>query len=346
MKLKNIVLVLSILGIQKLNAQKLVGKIENGLSYIEHKVQSNQDIASIAIQYGVTEDEIKSLNNVSGLNENSVIRIPLNSILQQDCASKKCIPVYHMVGKSEGLYRIGVAYNNIKMPQLRKLNNLQNDNLSLGKEILVGYVPETVNISKYASGNIKPVADEKQTVNKKSVEIVPEKVTEVKKQEILTQIPKKDTVVASQIKEIKSEPKPKVVSDAKENNVITGKVIEIKDTIKADNTEFVVKKLEYSNKEGAFKSEFRNAGFSMELTAASFKSESGWKDGMYFVLVNEIEVGITVKLTVGDKVIYAKVTGPLPEVKKSNDVSLRLNDAASFALGYSENEKFKVKLSL
>ncbi|MDA3616829.1 LysM domain-containing protein [Chitinophagaceae bacterium LY-5] len=344
MKFKNIALILSILGMQKLNSQKLVGKIENGFSYIEHKVEDNQDLASIALQYGVSEDEIKALNGASALSSNSIVRIPLNSIIKQECVSKNCIPVYHIVGKSEGLYRIGVAYNNIKMPQLRKLNNLANDNLSLGKEIIVGYVPESVTTAKFERRKEVPAEEKLSTNNAPKYSIDNNKKAEMPKAEAQ----KKDSTlnVISQIKDLKTEVKPKVVNEVKENNVITGKVIEIKDTVKVDNTEYVAKKLEYSNKEGAFKSEFKNAGFSMELSAASFKSESGWKDGMYFVLVNEIEVGITVKLSVGDKVIYAKVTGPLPEVKKANDVSIRLNDAASFALGYSENEKFKVKLSL
>ena len=69
--------------------------------------------------------------------------------------------------------------------------------------------------------------------------------------------------------------------------------------------------------------------------AGIFKSTSGWQDGKYYVLINNVPVGTIVKVTDQGtgKSVYAKVLGQLPEMKESVGLMLRLSNAAAAELG-------------
>ena len=84
----------------------------------------------------------------------------------------------------------------------------------------------------------------------------------------------------------------------------------------------------------------------MEGNAGIFKSGSGWEDGKYYALVNNIPVGTIIRVTFSStsKSIYAKVLGQLPEMKESQGLSLRISDAAASELG-AEIGKFYVQVA-
>ncbi len=75
--------------------------------------------------------------------------------------------------------------------------------------------------------------------------------------------------------------------------------------------------------------------------AASFKTESGWKDGRFYLLNSQLQTGVVVKVTNPGtgKSIYAKVVGPLPKIKQNNKLDWRLSSAAAASLGvWNEDE--------
>ena len=76
-----------------------------------------------------------------------------------------------------------------------------------------------------------------------------------------------------------------------------------------------------------------------------FKSTSGWNDGKYYALMNNVTVGTIVKVNYPstNKFIYAKVLGELPDMKESAGLSLRISDAAAKELG-AVNSKFNVEV--
>lgn len=103
-----------------------------------------------------------------------------------------------------------------------------------------------------------------------------------------------------------------------------------------------------NNKEGYFASMFSNQSKSntiktLEGTASVFKSLSGWDDGKFYILTNQMPIGTIVRITTPDlKSICAKVINSLPDV--GGAVQYRLSDAAATILGIS-NKIFKVSVT-
>jgi LysM repeat protein len=96
---------------------------------------------------------------------------------------------------------------------------------------------------------------------------------------------------------------------------------------------------------GYFKSQFDQNGKNQKGFSGIFKSTSGWKDGKYYALMNNVTVGTIVKVNYPstNKSIYAKVLGELPDMKESAGLSLRISDAAAKELG-AVNNKFDVQV--
>lgn len=272
-----------------LQAQGYSGSIKNDKAFITISTTAFRSIEELSKLWGVTEVEIISVNPglVSDLFPRSnEILIPVGSIIKSSgCDS--CKPVYHHVGKSEGLYRIGKCYGNTTAATLKKMNNLRSDALKLGQELLVGYV---------APGSVSDMEPGTSPVS--SVQGTPMPVQPVP----IPVEPVKDPAVAA--------PRPELV--------YTGT--------------------------GVFESEF--APDPSRITtktgkAASFKTESGWKDGRFYLLNSQLQTGVVVKVTNPGtgKSIYAKVVGPLPKIKQNNKLDWRLSSAAAASLGvWNEDE--------
>ncbi len=72
-------------------------------------------------------------------------------------------------------------------------------------------------------------------------------------------------------------------------------------------------------------------------TGGLFKSITGWNDNRYYVLINDVEPGSIVRITVNQvKFICARVLGPIPDNKPNKGLLVRLSNAAATALGISE----------
>ena len=96
---------------------------------------------------------------------------------------------------------------------------------------------------------------------------------------------------------------------------------------------------------GFFKTEFSDGGKSAEGAAGTFKSSSGWQDGKYYALMNNIPVGTIVRVTVSTsgKIVYAKVLGQLPDMKESVGLTIRISNAAASELGEGDG-RFNVSV--
>ena len=102
----------------------------------------------------------------------------------------------------------------------------------------------------------------------------------------------------------------------------------------------------YTTKDGGyFKTQFDENGKNKMGFSGIFKSTSGWNDGKYYALMNNVTVGTIVKVNYPstNKFIYAKVLGELPDMKESAGLSLRISDAAAKELG-AVNSKFNVEV--
>jgi LysM repeat protein len=96
-------------------------------------------------------------------------------------------------------------------------------------------------------------------------------------------------------------------------------------------------------KGGYFRSQFEESGKATSGVSGIFRSTSGWKDGKYYALMNNVPIGTIVKVNFSstNKSIYAKVLGQLPEMKESAGLAIRISDAAATELG-AGNNKFTV----
>ncbi len=90
--------------------------------------------------------------------------------------------------------------------------------------------------------------------------------------------------------------------------------------------------------EGFFKNSFQSQKKSHEKTglAMTFKSESGWDDGYFYVLMNDVAIGTIIQLTAANgKQVYAKVLMDLGDMPANETLTFRITNATAAALGIS-----------
>ena len=150
-------------------------------------------------------------------------------------------------------------------------------------------------------------------------------------------VPKKDTVQQTVVAE-KTQTK----------NAVPATMLPIVSSSdnKTDNAEeeeanFNVKNI---GDEGYFAAQFQKGKTEVSGDASTFKTASGWLDKKYYILINSIDAGTIVRITVNRKTVYAKVLGPLPDVKEDYGLLLRISNAAASVLGVPDS-KFSVKIN-
>jgi hypothetical protein len=97
---------------------------------------------------------------------------------------------------------------------------------------------------------------------------------------------------------------------------------------------------------GVFRSDFTEGGRSAAGLAGTFKSTSGWQDGKYYALMNNVPVGTIARVTdpTTSKSVFVKVLGQLPDMKESAGIVIRISNAAAAELGQSDN-RFNVSVN-
>ncbi|MFM8807137.1 MAG: hypothetical protein ACKOD1_07220 [Sphingomonadales bacterium] len=82
------------------------------------------------------------------------------------------------------------------------------------------------------------------------------------------------------------------------------------------------------------------------VKSSIFKTQSGFADQKYYVMTNLAPVGSFVYLYADaqGRGVYAKVIGPLHEIRLNTDLDLRISTAAAQALGTQQSEPFSLTL--
>jgi LysM repeat protein len=99
-------------------------------------VKSGDSLWSIAKKNNLTVNELKELNNLSS----NILSIG-QKLLIKDTSSSDDVGVYYVVKSGDTLYGISNKYG-ISVDELKKINNLKDNNLSIGQKILVGGTSE------------------------------------------------------------------------------------------------------------------------------------------------------------------------------------------------------------
>lgn len=115
-----------------------IQKGEKGL-FVQHKVAPKENWYSVGRLYFLSPRDIASFNNLTiekGLGIGQTLKIPISSANFSSSASAG-IPVVYKVKQKEGLLKIANEYG-IEIGQLRKLNELNSDNLKIGTSLVIG----------------------------------------------------------------------------------------------------------------------------------------------------------------------------------------------------------------
>ena len=316
--MKTIILLFLIIPIFS-NAQQLIVEGSAGNHYLKHVAAPKENLYSIGRLYNISPKEIAPYNKLTiqnGLAIGQSIKIPLTTgnFFQSKAfaADEAAVPVYHTVGESETLFQLSNQYNKVGVGSLKKWNNLKDDNVTPGQNIIVGYLKVKKDLSALAQQGSTILKEEKIIVQAPLKEKITKKQEDFVKVQEDVKVKIKDKIVAEKKVEILENPVVKTMP---------------------------VEKVKTGNKEGVFKSMFSKIGKEETGTAGVFKSTSGWEDEKYYCLHNTAEQNSIVKITnpATGKFIYAKVLDVMPDLKKNSNLTIQISNAAADALGADLN---------
>ena len=295
--------------------QKFIVNKRGADLFIEHKVQPKENWYSVGRLYFISPKEIAKYNGLSidkGLSIGQLLKIPLtaSNFSQDPDANSNGSGVYHVVQPKETLFRVATDFATTAV-NIRKWNKLKNDQLNSGATIAVGYLRPNV------------VAPQEQPVVESQSQ---PKVVSVVEQ------PKPSNEAKQEIKKVTETQQPK------QAEVIQPQVVKVEKP--AVGSGQFAPFYEQQSKEGK-QQLLENPVYGV------FKSTSGWQDGKYYVLLNNVVPGTIVKIVSrsNSKQLYAKVLGAVPAGKESEGMVMRMSNATVAALGFSESGLGNVELS-
>jgi hypothetical protein len=241
-----------------------------------------------------------------------------------------------LVSPKEGLLKVASAYG-LSLAGIKNLNNLNTDQINTGYNLIVGYIGSASSVPVVAV----PAQEPKQAA------VAPE--------------PKQNTP-SEQPKEIAA--KPIVKNTEPVNQPATKPVVKNTEPINQPVSKPIVKNTEPVNQpKAAVESKpassnainYFSTGYSQQAKEGkeqklenpiygTFKSSSGWQDGKYYLLMNDVVPGTIVKVSAVEsgKIIHAKVLGAVPPGKESEGMQLRLSNAAAAALGVENTGQLSI----
>lgn len=313
-------------------ANLFVRQSGNGM-YVEHKVAAKENWYSVGRIYFLSPKDIASFNQLSmdkGLGIGQLLKIPLKeqNFSQQANTPSDGIRVLHSVQQKEGLFKVAGLYQVDKL-LLKKWNGLSTDQINVGSSLTIGFLFAQTPV---AAAPLAPSVDKAITPSVSSSNTAQQEITEnaqvkkassapslVKAEETIKQNPKSAAPVkVDQVTEVSPKPAPEVLRSPgiKSETAVKG---------------YFAALYEQQSKEGE-QQKLENSVYGI------FKSTSGWQDGKYYVLMNNVVPGTVVKLVLKTtkKELFAKVLGAVPQGKESEGLTLRMSNATIAALGAGE----------
>ena len=296
--------------------------------YVNHTAAPKENFYSIGRLYNISPKDVAPFNKLSlenGLSIGQIIKVPLKPVnftqTNNVAADEIAVPVFHKVEVNETLFQVSNKYGKVPAASLKKWNNLNSDDISLGQNLIIGYLKVKKELSTFA-----------------------QQATNMPKEDVVQLIPKvKVTAKQKEIKPIEQNSKflekDMMVVVEKKDNLFD------KPVIKNVGTEKLA--VSTNNKEGFFKTGFNSTGKEETGVAGIFKSTSGWEDGKYYCLHNNAEQNSIIKITnpANGKFVYAKVLDVMPDLKQNNELTVRISSAAAEALGADTNTNISCKIN-
>ena len=321
--------------------------------YLIHTVVSKENWYSIGRLYNLSPKELAPFNQLTLDNTLAIgqqLRIPLKPTnFSQDnhkAADEVFVPVYYQVQEREWMYRISQNHNKVSIERLEQWNNVSNGDVKPGMELIVGFLKVKPAQSALASQSssirtaqptVKVTQQSPLSTNEPVVVNKPEEKKSVEPKVKIEDL-KKETAKTNgsrtEEKPIAEKQEPRRVEQ--ESKPVENKPMDTKPILASNPVNYVG---------GYFKTQYGETGKGTTGSAGVFRSTSGWQDGKYYALMNNIPVGTIIKVAnpSNGKTVYAKVLGNLPDMKESLGLTLRLSDAAATELGLASN-KFPVNV--
>jgi hypothetical protein len=329
----------------------LVQLDNNGNPYLNHSIGPKENFYSIGRIYNISPRVFAPYNGLeltSSLSIGQNMRIPLNEANFWQSGNRKenevVVPVYYEIKGKGRLSEIGNMFKTDEA-SLKSWNNISADAVPVGKKVIIGFLKVDKTLSPLASKGM--IRKEPEIAKQQPVE--PKKETPfVKKEE-----PKKEIPVVKK-EEPKTEPVIPKEEPKKEIPVVKKQEPKV-EPVKQQPVEIKKEEVKYDpsaySGNGFFKDEFnRQTNNGKQVSNGSgigsmFKSTSGWSDGKYYVLMDNIEKGtiVMIKNPANSKAIFAKVLGSVEETSPGSGLLFRLSNAAAAQLGISA-DKFNADL--
>ncbi|HTQ27009.1 MAG TPA: LysM domain-containing protein [Puia sp.] len=313
----------------------LVIQGENGKFYLDHAVTPKENWYSVGRLYNISPRQIAPFNGLTidkPLTIGQQLKIPLTTVNftqnTKKAPGETLVPVYHVIKEKEWMYHISTTYNKVPIESLEKWNHINRDQAKAGMDLIVGYLRVKTSESAFATGNTEKTVAQTTLPAPKKEEV---KTTGSE----LTDTKPAAAAAVPVVPVTKPESKP-VVTTASTTSA----------PVSQPTTPSQVNTYAASHQTGGFFiSDFSGNGKTVTGIAATFKSSSGWQDGKYYALMNNVPVGTIIKVTspTTSKSIFAKVLGQLPEMKESAGLAIRISNAAASELGTGEG-RFEVEI--
>jgi LysM domain len=341
-------------------SNELIIQGQTGKLYLEHTVVARENWYSVGRLYNANPKEIASFNHLAltqMLTIGQTLEIPLTTVnFSQDgrkTPAETLVPVFHIVQDKEWMYRISVNHNKVPIPTLEKWNKITGAQVHPGLHLIVGYLKVKTSLSALATGAGAPAVSGGAPAVA-TAGVTPAVTTATGAPPVAATTTTTTTVAAN--KPAKASPPAGHVPDA---NIVADSPANRPSTIPkpapATSTPATFAPVPAAPvpvttapvvpaapavpaphfNGGIFKSDFTSGGKSASGQAGIFKSTSGWQDGKYYALMNNVAVGTIVKIsdaTTG-KSVYAKILGQLPDMKESTGLTIRVSNAAAAELG-------------
>lgn len=315
--------------------------------FLIHTVTPKENFYSIGRMFNISARELAAYNNLqfaNGLVIGQSVKIPLTQYNFTQTGEKgegqALVPVYHRVEPHEGLYRVSIRFNKIPLSTLRAWNHLHSDELSVGSDLIVGYLK----VSRTQS----PLADEGVSVQPASDETeqnppAPPNTDQSHERLPPVKVPGKQEVNKNEpVNQPVGESSEKTQAPPNESSAVSARSV-VTSNPPASTQPTVNNATPQSAAGGFFKKSFDDQSVSrLPLTGfgkgGTFKTTSGWEDGKYYAFSNDAAPGTFIKVTdnASQKSIYAKVLDAIPDIKQNEGLSVIISNSAGAALGTGE----------
>ncbi|MBX9782947.1 MAG: LysM peptidoglycan-binding domain-containing protein [Chitinophagaceae bacterium] len=297
--------------------------------FLIHQLATKENYYSVGRIYNISPRVFAPYNGLeltSPLSIGQSLKIPLTEQNFWQSGSRKenevVLPLYYTVAAGENLAAVSKLFKTDNAT-LRSWNNLNSDAVAAGKKLIIGFLKVDKTLSPLAAQGMSRQEPPMVKQEPKKEEPKPVVKEEPKKEQ-----PKIETKPEPKVEPKKEEPKPVVKEEPKTQPA----------PVAYEGNGFF--KDEYNKQTNNGRNTANTSG-----NGATFKSTSGWSDGKYYVLMDNLEKGtiVMVRNPSNGKAVFAKVLAGVKETTPGSTALFLLSNAAASQLGISA-EKFNAEL--